>query len=309
MGAFQNIGLMSYFKRYGLKYGIKRGIFNVFPFHIVNDYENKKLLYYKKVEKILKRKYLKAINKEPQGLEFKKKSVDNPIWIYWKQGIENAPDIVKLCAESVIRYTNQEVIFLSDKNVSEYVIFPEYIQKKLKSGNMSYAAFSDLLRFSLIEHFGGTWIDATVLLTDKLPDYIIESDFFAYQNRYGKIENPALICNWFLHCKQHNKILLYTRNMTFEYWRNENSVIEYLFTYIFLKISIEILPEIKKNILYANSDCCELLFDELSNTFDKHKYEHIIKLSCVHKLSYKLKDSVYNNIDNFYNHIIKQELE
>ena len=43
MGAFQNIGVSDYLKRYGWKYGIQRGAFTAFPFHIVNDYENKKI--------------------------------------------------------------------------------------------------------------------------------------------------------------------------------------------------------------------------------------------------------------------------
>lgn len=43
MGAFQNIGVSDYLKRYGWKYGIQRGAFTAFPFHVVNDYENKKI--------------------------------------------------------------------------------------------------------------------------------------------------------------------------------------------------------------------------------------------------------------------------
>lgn len=38
MGAFQNIGVSDYLKRYGWKYGIQRGAFTAFPFHVVNDY-------------------------------------------------------------------------------------------------------------------------------------------------------------------------------------------------------------------------------------------------------------------------------
>lgn len=42
MGAFQNIGIKDYFKRYGVLNSIKRGLFTVNPLHIVTDYENKK---------------------------------------------------------------------------------------------------------------------------------------------------------------------------------------------------------------------------------------------------------------------------
>lgn len=72
---------------------------------------------------------------------------------------------------------------------------------------MSDAALSDLIRFSLLEHFGGTWIDATVLLTGKIPEYILESDFFAFRDTFGLIENPATISNWLLHSVPHNIII------------------------------------------------------------------------------------------------------
>ena len=95
MGAFQNIGVSDYLKRYGWKYGIQRGAFTAFPFHIVNDYENKKILYYSKVEKKLKKRYLKAALIDPDGLSFGKVKVDNPIWVYWKQGLDQAPHIAQ----------------------------------------------------------------------------------------------------------------------------------------------------------------------------------------------------------------------
>ena len=37
MGAFQNIGINAYLKRYGLKNGLLRGIYMANPIHIVRD--------------------------------------------------------------------------------------------------------------------------------------------------------------------------------------------------------------------------------------------------------------------------------
>lgn len=61
MGAFQNIGINAYLKRYGLKNGLLRGIYMANPIHIVRDYENKKLLYYYHAKK-----YIKIIMKNMQ---------------------------------------------------------------------------------------------------------------------------------------------------------------------------------------------------------------------------------------------------
>lgn len=304
MNAFQNISINDYFKRYGYRYGIQRGIFTAFPFHIVRDYENRKLLYYRKIAKIIKRKYGKAAMNDPEGLEFGNINCKNPIWIYWRQGLENAPDIVKACIRSVKENTENEVILITEKNTSDYVSFPAYILDKFSNGNMSAAAFSDLLRFTLLEHFGGTWIDATVYLTGTLPDYITDSEFFAFQDVFGMIRNSALIGNWLLHCKQNNIVMKETRNMAFAYWETESYVMEYLFTYILLTISLESHPEVKRNMPYANSDYSHLMLNNLAEKYDYVKSKHIETLTSVHKLTYKLHANVYEDEENFYHKIV-----
>lgn len=304
MDAFQNIGLKDYFKRYGIKFALKRGIFTACPFHIVKDYENKKILYYRKVQKWLKKKYLYAASVMPEGLQFGSADLDNPIWIYWKQGVENAPELVKKCINSVQKNAKQKVILLTEENSNEFIRFPAFILEKLNSGNISAAAFSDLLRFSLLEHYGGTWIDATVYLTGPLPHYITESELFAFRDSFGLIENHALIPNWLLHSKPNNKIMTAVRNMSFEYWKNEKHVVDYLFTYIILTIILEQNKEDMTAIPYVSSEYCRLLMNELGNQFDQEKFDHITSLSSVHKLSYKLKNDVVNKDGTVYRHLM-----
>ena len=130
MAAFQNIGIDGYFKRYGFKYGIKRALFMINDIHIVKDYENKKILYYHKAQKYLFRKYAKYANVDPYGIVFGDQELDNPIWIYWKQGINNAPILVQKCVESVQNNTSGHVIVLDDESVKQYVTLPDDILKK-----------------------------------------------------------------------------------------------------------------------------------------------------------------------------------
>lgn len=87
------------------------------------------------------------------------------VWIYWGQGVENAPDIVRLCVRSVMdNFTNdgRRVILLNDDNISDYVTFPDYIMEKYRKGIITRALFSDLLRLELLITHGGTWVDSTV---------------------------------------------------------------------------------------------------------------------------------------------------
>lgn len=306
MSAFKNIGLRGYFKRYGIKNALKRGIFTASPVHILSDYENKKILYYKRTYKWLYKKYIMSSDVEPSGLKYVGTAPSNPIWVYWKQGIENAPDIVKKCIYSITKSTKQPVIILDEKNISEYVIFPYYIMEKRKKGNISEAAFSDILRFSLLENYGGTWIDATVFASDELPDYIINSDFFAYRDTFGPIENPTEMSLWVLHSKPHNKIIQESRNILFEYWRKENYVIEYLLPYMILTMVLKTkYPSEYKNMPYASSEYCYLLFQSFEDLFNEKKYQHICSLTQIHKLSYKIEDKLYSKKDTFYKYIIE----
>lgn len=177
MGAFQNIGINAYLKRYGLKNGLLRGIYMANPIHIVRDYENKKLLYYYHAKKYIKNHYEKYADEINDDVKYGECVNENPIWIYWQQGIENAPELVQKCIKSVVEFSERPVIKLDAKSVEKYIQLPNDIRQKYTSGKMSDAALSDLIRFSLLEHFGGTWIDATVLLTGKIPEYILESGF------------------------------------------------------------------------------------------------------------------------------------
>lgn len=102
------------------------------------------------------------------------------IWQYWEQGFAEAPDIVKSCTESVDKWKGDyEVIRLDDKNLAEYIEFPDYVGAARR--NMSRAHFSDLLRVCLLHLYGGIWMDATVFMSGPVPEYVFEGDFFVYQ--------------------------------------------------------------------------------------------------------------------------------
>lgn len=61
------------------------------------------------------------------------KKLRNKIWICWWQGIDNAPEIVKTCVESIKRNAGKyEVIVITDDNCKDYVQFPDWLEEKGK---------------------------------------------------------------------------------------------------------------------------------------------------------------------------------
>ncbi len=304
MKAFKNIGIKEYFDRYGAKNGILRGLFMACPIHIVSDRGNRKLLYHDKIRRYIIKKCLAWKEIDPEGIVYGSDEFLNRVWVYWKQGMENAPEIVRVCIKSIREY-GENVIVLTDQNISDYIELPNYVNNALKDGNLSIAMYSDLLRFSLLERYGGTWIDSTVLLTNTIPNYILKSDLFVFRDSCGYLKNPALMSNWMIHSKPHNIVIKEVRNILFEYCKRNKKVKEYLLSYIVLTSVLEQRRDILNKIPYASSEYSYLMMENLGCKYDSRTEDYVKELSSIHKLSYKLNDYVYSDGDNFYNHIVK----
>jgi hypothetical protein len=112
------------------------------------------------------------------------------IWIYWHQGEDAAPDIVKRCIASW-RDRNPEwtVHVLDAGNVSEM----SGLDKALVTGrkDISLQFLSDLIRVALLTRHGGVWADATIYCARPLDKWLPErmhSGFFAFHGiRRGRL--------------------------------------------------------------------------------------------------------------------------
>lgn len=109
-----------------------------------------------------------------------------PIWVFWYQGEEQMPPLVRLCIESIKRNSCGRPVYLLDKNnLSDYVNIPDYIYEKLKKGIIKMACFSDIVRLSLLAEHGGHWLDATVFVNKPLREESLNPYF-------ESIKMPAL---------------------------------------------------------------------------------------------------------------------
>ena len=163
------------------------------PLHIVKDYELRKLLWQSGGGTAVCKKYLKFRDIAPEKLTFPETQVDEPIWLFWNTGLEQAPEIVKTCYQSIKKYAGRQVVLLTENNVQNYINMPDYLNEKLKSGVLPLAIYADLMRVALLEHYGGTWMDATILLTDKIPQEILNSDFLCFTIHSVKLIIPYCI--------------------------------------------------------------------------------------------------------------------
>ena len=106
--------------------------------------------------------------------KYQVKKLDNKlnskiIWIFWYQGLENAPKLVQRCYEQILQIpTDYKVILLTKENINEYIKIPDFILKKLEKKKITITHFSDILRVALLKEYGGIWADATLYFNKSI---------------------------------------------------------------------------------------------------------------------------------------------
>ena len=95
---------------------------------------------------------------------------DEKVFIFWAQGEKQMPAGVRSCYDSVKRFCGpRQVVLLDLSNLHEWIKMPSMLFSRLNNGSLSITHFSDILRFCLLEKYGGWWLDATVFLSNPLP--------------------------------------------------------------------------------------------------------------------------------------------
>src|SRR5690606_36910997 len=227
------------------------------------------------------------------------------IWQYWAQGLkqESLPEVVKICFDSVDKFKGEyRVIRLSDDSVKEYIDFPDFVWEKRKNPEFKPAFFSDLLRIALLQTYGGIWLDATVLLSSKIPEDLRAKSFFAY-NRCELAENQAkwknihpYYWNWSSRFKVNvlNSVLIGSKgtpitlallHLLLHYWQSQDKILDYFFFQIlYHELTTEYFRE---NLVETVDDTLpHLLQAKIFKFHELFDYLEIFARQNIHKLTY-----------------------
>lgn len=282
-------------------------LYILYKMNFCNTQIVRNIRYYKIYTK-LRKKYVRYIKTEKK-LEKKQIVEKNKnIWIFWYQGMENAPDIVRACYNSIKEHLNTwNIILITKENYMEYVNIPEYIIEKLKKNVMTITHFSDILRLALLEKYGGLWLDATVYCSGNIEiEKLIKNDLFVYRNGWWDNEETINIESWLIYSDAHNKIIKDTLKMLYSYWEKENYLCNYFLMHLFFRISIEENRKEFEKMPYFNQIDNHLLQADLLKKIDYERVEKIKELTDFHKLTYKLNINTKQD-DSLYDYIIKEQ--
>lgn len=217
---------------------------------------------------------------------------EKQVWICWLQGMENAPQIVQDCYASVCYWMKDwKITVITAENMNEYVQFPDYIVRKWRKGIIPTALFADILRLELLIKYGGLWLDGTVLMTGRIPTYITNSNFFVYRNGWMDMEmiNTA---NWLIYSKYKNcSLLVEVRELLYRYWSRYSYVKNYFIFHMFLRMVTDANPELWEQVPAINHIDSHLLMQELPKHYDENRCQQIMRLTPIHKLTYKVETS------------------
>lgn len=267
--------------------------------------------YYKllrEVESKLRKEYTPVlIQKEKEySNEHIKRDVTRRIWLCWLQGMEDAPELVKVCYESLCKnITDREIVVLTNENLSQYVHLPGYIEIKHKKGIIPDAAFTDMLRLELLCKYGGTWIDATVLCTgsEGIND-LFDADLFVFQQIHKGSTKFMGMSSWMMSSAANNSFLMVVRDLLYEYWRDKNCVMDYFLIHLFFYMMAERHPEAVEKMPRKGNHIPHYLQRRLAEPYDEQWMVELKKHSCFHKLTYRIGENAKKK-GTFYDVVIK----
>lgn len=241
-----------------------------------------------KILKKLKRKYKSIIEQSNYKLQQKNNKI---IWFCWLQGIDNAPELVKLNLEKIrIYYDDYKIVVITQDNFTEYTDIPSFIIEKWKKGIITHTHFSDILRTYLLVKNGGIWIDSTVYATSKIPKEIEESPLFLFRSlKPGSIGKCSTISSWYIHSSEKHPVLLLVQDLLYEYWKTNNHLCDYFLFHLFVEIGLQKYSELVANMPKYSNDTPHILQYE---PLDSNQLDEIKKYCFVHKLSYKKEISI-----------------
>ena len=233
-----------------------------------------------------------------------------PIWWCWFQGVDNLPLIPKLCLSSLQKHANGHPIhIITSKNISDYIDVPEHILKKLKSGIITYAHFSDLLRMSLVAKYGGMWIDSTVFVNEDLPEEIFNNPFFTIKTQpFGYFVSQ---CRWTGFCfagLKGNPVASGCEMIFSKYWKRNNVLIDYFLIDQSIDLLYQyniIVKEIIDKVPYNNPKVHELN-RILAEDFDKNFFINLTADTFLFKLNWRTyaDSELEKNKSNFYHYLL-----
>lgn len=221
------------------------------------------------------------------------------IWIFWGQGEEKMPPLVKACYRQLTHY-NENVTLVTLENIKKFIELPHIIYEKTNTGNISWAHFSDIVRNALLAKHGGLWLDATVWVSGKLPfEKLSQFKVFSANSKMLFFSRSmkfwtSFEYNWSTWCmwsnSTNNKLFAFVSEMLISIAESEKQWPDYVIQDYLIYFAYRNLPEIANMLEQSKTVSCNKrneLATIMNNVFNDDIYRELTKEDFVFKLSFR----------------------
>lgn len=212
------------------------------------------------------------------------------IFTMWLQGEDNAPPLVKACFRSIRKNCVQELVVLDEKTVFDYITLPDEIVKKYRAGHIARAHFADICRVELLYTYGGIWLDSTAFVTEPLPQWFIDQDFFVFLAGHVGGSEYSFMQNCFIRARKGAYLLAAWREMIHNFWLNEPREFDYFMHQLMFKTLVQKDPMAIKyfeKMPHIDQDPTHALWWAIANEpFDEDLFRKYTSDTFVQKTAY-----------------------
>lgn len=166
------------------------------------------------------------------------------IFVLWFQGEENAPQLVKMCIDSMRRNSNgHDVVVLDRENLDKWVNYDPAVKKKFENQEFSMQLESDYIRLNILKNFPALWLDSTIYVSNPIPHDVFSMDFFAVIRNEAEMRDITNKLSPFLlgrgQSERSKKVFSFAFDLLENYIKKEDDLINYLLIENILNIAIE----------------------------------------------------------------------
>ena len=225
------------------------------------------------------------------------------IWAMWQQGEAQMPETVKSSMKTIKDFAERngcKFHLLTDENLLSYISIPKDIIEKNKRKELSSAAFSDIVRTSLLYEYGGIWMDATLFVSPYATVEMFKGDFFSLNHppiHADKIERAIGDFKWssfFLAGKRGKSYFKHIRDLFIYFVRKYPVFIQYLMLDYFILSEYKLNDEFKALVgglpVLAPAERVWFLRDHANEIYDKHEWEEVLRTTPIMKTTYKINE-------------------
>lgn len=249
---------------------------------------------------------------EMSEIQLNKKFFPNKIWVMWWQGLDNAPQLVLNNIKRLYSiFGENNVIVITQNNFEKYTKIQSFLYDKTKKGEITFALWSDIIRYNLLFNNGGLWVDSTVILANNVKEYLESLKETSFVSLCNKQDDCRYISNnkwsgWFIGGSRDYKLFRFIVSFFDVYFKNHNKQIDYFLVddavyYFYMQNK-----QFRRTISEQSLDWNPYLFANNYKSKDSVKLIHLfntMRKYSIQKFSYKIKyntskESLFNLLNS-----------